>query len=273
MINDILVNLPTNGSVVVRNYALSVANLFDAHLSGVALIRELPRWVVADGIDMTAIEEWCAERQVQTSRAVHSFEECMRLHGSRSDFKIISDRFGKPTELFAGDARNHDLSVMAQSQDVDDIDNDLLIEAALFDSGRPVLIVPCIQTEGIKLDRVMVCWDGSQNAARAVGDSIPILERARKVEVITVENKDRLLELRGAAVAEHLARYKIDVELKPVIAPDGDAANIILNEVAETAIDLIVMGAYGHTRFREFVLGGVTRSMLSAMTVPVLMSH
>jgi nucleotide-binding universal stress UspA family protein len=123
------------------------------------------------------------------------------------------------------------------------------------------------------LDRVMICWDGSKSATRAVGDAIPLLERAGHIDVVTVEDRDRRNELRGADIAVHLARHGLNVELKPVVAPDSDAANVILSQAADNATDLMVMGGFGHSRFREFVLGGVTRSILGAMTVPVLMSH
>jgi nucleotide-binding universal stress UspA family protein len=134
-------------------------------------------------------------------------------------------------------------------------------------------VVPYIQTTGLKLDRVMVCWDGSRSAARAVGDALPLLRKASKIDVVTIEQKDRRNELRGAQIAEHLARHKLNVELKPVVAPGSEIANVILSQAADSATDLIVMGGYGHSRLREFVLGGATRGMLGAMTVPVLMSH
>jgi nucleotide-binding universal stress UspA family protein len=162
---------------------------------------------------------------------------------------------------------------VAQARPEDDLAESLTIEAALFGSGRPVLVVPYIQSSGLKLDRVMVCWDGGRNAARAVGDALPLLKRAGRIDVVTVEERERRNELRGAEIAEHLARHKLNVELKPIVAPDTEVADILLSEAADNGTDLIVMGAYGHSRLREFILGGATRGMLGAMTVPVLMSH
>jgi nucleotide-binding universal stress UspA family protein len=219
------------------------------------------------------IEQWRAEQRAEAKEASRLFDERARLHGIRSDSRIILSRFGDSARVFSEIARNYDLSVVAQTQDEIDVYNDLVIEAALFNSGRPVLVVPFIQTKDMKLDRVMVCWDGSQHAARAIGAAMPFLERARKVGVVTVEDKDRPDQLRGIKMAEHLSRHHLNVELKPIVAPDSEAANVILNEVADAGIDLIVMGAYGHSRFHDFVFGGVTRSMLKAMTAPVLMAH
>jgi nucleotide-binding universal stress UspA family protein len=144
----------------------------------------------------------------------------------------------------------------------------------LFNSGRPVLIVPYIQTQGLKLDRALLCWDGSRHAARAFADALPLLERSKNIDVITIATKENNKgEISGADIAHHLARHRLKVELKRVVAPDTDVANTILSYAADASTDLIVMGGYGHTRFREFVLGGATRGILHSMTVPTLMSH
>jgi nucleotide-binding universal stress UspA family protein len=119
----------------------------------------------------------------------------------------------------------------------------------------------------------MLCWDGGRNAARALGDAMPLLERAARIDVVTVESKEQRNVIRGAQIADHLARHRLKVELKPIVAPDGDVANVLLSQAADSETDLIVMGGYGHTRLREFILGGATRGMLESMTVPVLMSH
>jgi nucleotide-binding universal stress UspA family protein len=151
---------------------------------------------------------------------------------------------------------------------------DLIIEAALFDSGRPVIVVPYIHKDPLRLDRVMVCWDGSREAARALGDAMPLLRRARAVDVVVVTTeRPKSDEISGADVAQMLAHHALKVELQRIGAPDAAVANSILNHASDTAADLIVMGAYGHSRLREFVLGGTTRAMLTSMTAPVFMSH
>jgi nucleotide-binding universal stress UspA family protein len=152
--------------------------------------------------------------------------------------------------------------------------DNLMIEGALFDSGRPVLAVPYIQRAGLKLDRVMVCWDGSRNAARAINDAMPFLTRAKTVDVVTIgAGKDEVGEIQGADIAQHLARHGLNVELRRIDAGDVDVANVILSDAADQNADFIVMGGYGHSRLREFVLGGATRGILSSMTVPTLMAH
>ena len=171
-------------------------------------------------------------------------------------------------------ARRYDLSIVGQPNPETDERESLFVEAALFDFGRPVLIVPYIQRTALKLDRAMVCWDGGRPAARATADALPFLARTKSVELVTVARGpgDRN-EIPGADIAHHLARHGLKVELKELVANDIDVPNALLSHAADISADLIVMGGYGHSRLREFVLGGATRGILSSMTAPVLMSH
>jgi nucleotide-binding universal stress UspA family protein len=152
--------------------------------------------------------------------------------------------------------------------------DDLFIESALFGSGRPVVVVPYIQEQGLKLGRVLACWDGSHHAARAIADAMPLLRRGKTIEIVIVANaRAPADEVPGTDIAAHLARHGLAVEVKRLVAEDTDVANAILSHAADSGADFIVMGGYGHSRLREFVLGGVTRAMLAQMTVPVLMAH
>jgi nucleotide-binding universal stress UspA family protein len=149
-----------------------------------------------------------------------------------------------------------------------------MAEALLFESGRPVIMVPYIQTQPLKLDRVMVCWDGGRAAARAIADSLPLLQKAKQVDIVIVAGKrDDNKEIPGADLGQHLARHGLKVDVKRLASPDIDINSTLLSYAADSSTDMIVMGGYGHSRLREFVLGGVTRAILSSMTVPVLMSH
>src|SRR5437763_17215486 len=124
-----------------------------------------------------------------------------------------------------------------------------------------------------RIDRGLVCWDGSRNAARAVGDAMPFLRRSKTVEVLSIGEQPKSREILGADIAQHLARHGVKVEVKDIVAADMDAANTILSHAADISADFMVMGGYGHSRLREFVLGGVTRSILKTMTLPTLLSH
>jgi len=137
-----------------------------------------------------------------------------------------------------------------------------------------VLVVPYIQKGGLKLDRAIVAWDGSRSAARAIGDAMPLLAKAKAVEVVIVASeRPKSDEVTGADIGHHLARHGLKIEVKRIVATDTGVADTLLSHAADTAADFMVMGGYGHSRLREFVLGGATRGILSSMTMPVLMSH
>jgi nucleotide-binding universal stress UspA family protein len=275
MYKDIVVQLGAGlQRDVAGEFAISVASELESHLSGVAFSYEPPiSGGMLDGVTPAVIDRWREERQAEAERARKAFDEMARKAGIVFDSRVLSDDTADAAYVFSAVARNYDLSVVAQAQPDLGVAESLTIEAALFDSGRPVLVVPYIQEAGLKLDRVVVCWDGSRNAARAVGDAMPLLARAGRIDVVTIETKESRSEFKGAQIAEHLARHKLKVDLKPIVAPDTDVANVILSFVADNSGDLIVMGAYGHTRIREFVLGGTTRGILESMTVPALMAH
>jgi len=119
-----------------------------------------------------------------------------------------------------------------------------------------------------------VCWDSSRNAARAIADALPFLKRGKMIEIVMVASGGgKTDELPGVDLGEHLARHDLKVDVKRLVATDVDVANVILSHAADCGADFIVMGGYGHSRLREFVLGGATRGILESMTAPVLMAH
>jgi nucleotide-binding universal stress UspA family protein len=265
MIKDILVNLSVGKPHdVAGDFAISAAALFDAHVSGLALAKDYPIGLPL-ACDSTAIfNTYRIEQNIEAKRAVDAFQAGARLAGVVFDSRIIIETAADLAEVFGMTARHYTPYDRLESS---------IIEAALFGSGRPVLVVPYIQKKGLRLGRVMVCWDGSLSAARAVADALPLLQRAGQVDIMTVDTKERRNALPGAQIAEHLARHALNVNLSTMVASDIEVADVILSQVADSVTDLIVMGAYGHSRLRELVLGGVTRDILASMTAPVLMAH
>ena len=275
MIKDVLVNLSVAAPRdVAGEYAISIANSMDLHLTAVAFAYEpVITGSVFDGFAPSVIEAYRAETQRAAEMAKQQFDDAARRSGASSESRIVAAGVAAAAVVLGRMARGYDLSIVAQPRPESELAEDEIIQEALFNSGRPVLVVPYIHHSGFKLDRVMVCWDGSRTAARAIGDAMPLLQKAKKIDVVTVESKERRNELAGAGIAQHLARHKLTVELKPIVAPDTDVTDTLLSYAADSSADLIVMGGYGHSRLREFVLGGVTRNILASMTVPTLMSH
>jgi nucleotide-binding universal stress UspA family protein len=273
MIKDIIVNLSTTDTTV--NFAASVANTFEAHLAGVAFLYE-PIVVVADmgGVPVDFIEAQRAVNEKNANDAIARFDQAVRRAGLSFESRVVDATIADAPDVFGRIARRFDLSVVGQAEPNKSAPDELIIEGALFESGRPVLIVPYIQRTGLTLNRVMVCWDGSRNAARAVSDAMPFLARAKTVDVVTiVGEKGKSDELPGADIAQHLARHSVRVELSRISLGDIDVANNLLSLAADTSADFLIMGGYGHSRLREFILGGATRGILAAMTIPTLMSH
>ena len=276
MIKDAVVNLPIgNLKTRVVDFAVSVASTFDAHLAGVAFVYDpfVPMIDVA-AIPADLIETQRIENENAATAAISKFEEAARRSALSAESDKLEAEFLGASDLFGRIARRFDLSIVAQAEPEKPGPEDMIIESALFDSGRPCLIVPYIQKADLKLDRIMVCWDGSPNSARAAADAMPFLLRAKVVEVVIVTSeRGKSEELPGADIAKHLARHGLNVEINRIGASDNDIASTILSHAADIDADFIVMGGYGHSRLREFILGGATRSMLASMTVPTLMSH
>jgi nucleotide-binding universal stress UspA family protein len=276
VIKDIALALEVGSSRdAARDYAISVATAFNAHLAAVGFAYEpmLPPIDSGSAVPFEMIDAMREDNKQAAVAAIARFEEAARLAALSAESRLTEASLSGAPNVFGSIARSFDLSIVGQTEPKATRD-DRMIEGALFDSGRPVLVVPYIQRAGLKLDRVMTCWDGSRNAARAISDAMPFLTRAKAIDVVTIgAGKDKTGEIQGVDIAQHLARYGLNVELRRINAGDVDVANMILSDAADRDADLIVMGGYGHSRLREFVLGGATRGILSSMTVPTLMSH
>ena len=276
MIKDTVVNLSVgNSRDVAADYAVSVADAFGAHVAGTAFAYEpaIPGTVMGS-VPAELIEASLAESRKAAEDAIARFDQAAGRAGVSFESRVVDATLVGGADLFGRIARRFDLSVVAQAEPDKAAGEDLIIEAALFQSGRPVIVVPYIQRTGLVLERVLVCWDGGRTAARAIGDAIPFLTRAKAVDVVIVATEPgKGDEIPGADVGRHLARHGLKVEVKRIVAPDIDVANAILSYAADSAADFMVMGGYGHSRLREFILGGATRRILQSMTVPVLMSH
>jgi len=272
---DLLVNLATGiADDATIAYAISLAQTFDAHLAGVAFVNDdIPPAMLAGEVPPAWIEELHEEAQTAAQAAVEKFEEAVKRAGISAQAACLPAGLTDPAELFGRMARRFDLSVVRQAEPGKATPAPLIIEAALFETGRPTLVVPYVQKGGVRLERIMVCWDGSRSAARAAGDAMPFLQRATTVQVVMVTEHGKSDEVPGADIAQHLARHGLAVELKPIVAPNAKTADVLMSHAADTSADLLVLGGYGHSRLRELVLGGVTRSILETMTIPTLMSH
>ncbi len=276
MIKDIVVNLTVReGGGPAGDYAISLAAALDAHLAGIAFLYD--PIVPASGtgyIPAEVIETQQADNEKAAKDAIARFSAASSRAGISAEPLTLSASLAGAGEQFARLARRFDLAVVGQAEpDVSAVE-EIIAESTLFGSGRPMIMVPYIQKAPLKLDNVMVCWDGSRPAARAIADAMPLLEKARRVEIVIITNeRGKQDEIEGADMGQHLARHGLKVDVHRIAGGNIDVADALLSHSADSGTDFIVMGGFGHSRLREFVLGGVTHSILRSMTVPALMSH
>ena len=142
----------------------------------------------------------------------------------------------------------------------------------VMDSGRPMLVIPYAGKFTTMGERILVAWNGSREATRAVHDAMPFLKRADKVSVLSI-NPRQQDHIAGFDISSQLARHGVNAEAVRTVSGDMSVGDLLLSEAADLSADMIVMGAYGHSRLREFILGGASQLILNSMTVPIFMSH
>jgi nucleotide-binding universal stress UspA family protein len=256
--------------------ACRLARRFEAHLIGLHALTviKLPGYarVVVEG--GTRLEEFQAKLAAEAARqAKQVFERGVSAAGlSKSEWRASEEDVA---EVVPVHARYADLVVVGQPNEADasGVEPDFA-ERLVLAAGRPVLLIPYAGNFPEIGKRALVAWNASREAARAVTDAIPLLREAQEVHVIAF-NPDAAAhgQVPGADIGLYLARHGIKVNVSQQSAEDVDVGNQLLSRAADLDVDLIVMGAYGHSRMKELVLGGVTRTIFGSMTVPVLMSH
>ena len=275
-IKDILLTLtsypdPTPVSVVDR--AVSFASALDAHIAAISceVHIQIPGSFVSFG---TAGAIAAGEAHRSHDRAqdlLAAFEAAAQKAGLLHEVIHEESLSYRVPERLVEYARVRDLTIVSVPATYDQ----WYAEAIIFGSGRPTLVLPeSPPSKPFELNTVVVAWDFSRSAARALADAIPILEKAKTVRILTVTNEKAIDTGHSTEeVAKNLSRHGIDVIVNRVDAAGWSIGDSLTREIASRNADLLVMGAYGHSRFREFILGGATRSMLSKPLLPILFSH
>ncbi|MGN6667428.1 MAG: universal stress protein [Trinickia sp.] len=254
-------------------FALDLASKFDAHVIGLYVVcQDLFRPLLKrdDSLNLAKLEAQGAERM---QRARESFTAAAKRAACPFEWRSPA---GSATDAMVLHARHADVVVLGQ-QDPDDQASFVahgFIEDVVMNCGRPVIVLPYAGHTPTFGENVVVAWDGSREAARALADALPILKRARFVTVSVVEKHPEREEPAGFDAAGYLERHGIHAGFASIPRVSGVSTGAtLLNQITDAHADLLVMGAYGHARAMEHVLGGVTRALLGTMTVPVLMSH
>lgn len=256
--------------------AAELARHLAAHLVGVyvapALLGYTPHdcWALGDGL--VAVIERAKTIEAEAAAAVrHRFADLTAALEPAADWREMPQG-GSDLELIQS-ARYADLAIVGQRDEEGDRSRWLPL---LLSSGSPTLVLPKRWHARTVGARPIIAWNASREAHRAVRDALPLLARAHAVTIVIVDPRVGETghgEEPGSDVARYLARHGIQATIERLDATNVDTGAVILDCAAATDSDLIVMGAYGHSRFTEFVLGGVTRTMLQRMSVPVLMAN
>ena len=232
----------------------------------------VPSYLVSRAETLEALRQ---AQQEMAGRARELFRKQAEVAGITTEWRAREGDVGRIAMLHA---RYADLVIVGQA-DPDAAGSESLREIPqqlLLGVGRPILAVPYTGTFRTIGERVLVAWNASREATRAVNDALPLLQTATQVTVLAINPRDGVSgegEVPGADLALHLSRHGVKAEASWLHADDVTVAALLLSRLADLQADLLVMGGYGHSRMREIVLGGVTREILQAMTVPTLLSH
>jgi len=280
MIKDILLALtsfPTATETRSIENAVAIAHNLRAQVSAIAFEMDiqLPIGLYADPLRVSGI--LAADRKKSADNArnlLKMFETTARAWGIAHDQSVLRCAPLEISKRLAQEARFRDI-LMVPLREGDAAQQDI-VGLLIFDSGRPILIFPDNSRREVptSLTNAAVAWDNSRPSARAVVDAIPILQQARRVRVFSVIDDKPITEARGGArLASYLMRHGLDAIAEDVRCNGQAIAGAFEKYISENKIDLLVMGAYGHSRLREFILGGATRSILSRPPTWVLLSH
>lgn len=237
-------------------------------------------------VTIPQVSSWLANKMLKADSIIADENSRSAANGealaARFRSSVAADRLG---DVFVVDcpgmvthwqlaihARSYDLTIVPIYGHSEAIS---VAEGLVFESGRPVMVLPePAAGADLALNRIAVAWDGSSVAARALADAMPLLRQAKSVAIVQITGEKDLSKAAPAAdVLRNLARHGIEAQAVEVELEDRDAAATLQSWCRREGVDLLVMGAFGHSRAREFVLGGVTRSILHGPLLPILLAH
>ncbi|MDH3671922.1 MAG: universal stress protein [Gammaproteobacteria bacterium] len=275
-LKDLLVHVDDSEAGTARvAVAIRLAQMHNAHLVGLYVMPpvEIPVFAEVRIPDEILVEQKEAAR-ARAAKAKEAFIAATDKADLSSEWRFIE---AKPVPTLERQGRYVDLVVVGQKDDTDPLAlAGSLTEYVILDCGRPVLVIPSAGASDTVGDHVLVAWNASRESVRAVNDALPLLKQAQTVDLLAINPPGYIAgegEIPSADICQHLVRHGVDAKATHLEAHDSSVGEMLLSRAADKGADLIVMGAYGHSRVREFVLGGATRHLLEHMTVPVLMAH
>lgn len=247
---------------------------FNAHISGLYVIPAVQIYSSAGyGAESVVFDGTQTYFQEQLPKVKDAFETAMKQNGITFDFRVVNAALPSIANSVVEHCRNVDLAVIAapSNADANGVEADFAAQIILG-AGRPVIVLPFKGNTEIKFDNVMLGWNDSRESSRAAFDALPFMQRAKGTKIVTVDaGPSGTIE--GANIAETLDRDGVKCDVVNVASAGMRTGETLLRAANEHGAGLLVMGAYGHTRFTEWVMGGATRYVLRNLDRPVLMSH
>lgn len=270
-----LITYPDNSAPETSALAVNVARYLESDIHAITLepdflapTNALARMVVDVPGMLKEIKDACRLRGQTMSRAIAEIAQRENVGFREGRIETIQERFG---EVAAIQARYHDLTILGWRKN-DEVTHGVA-EAIIFGSGRPVLLLPERQ-DLPSCETVFVAWDGSRAAARAVADADRFLAKATRIVVGTATDEKQIEEPRTAErLADHLTRRGMNAEARGIASNNRPISQTLQEEALAADCGLLVLGGYGHSRLRDFVLGGATKGILDDLRMPVLLSH
>jgi nucleotide-binding universal stress UspA family protein len=262
----------------LAGYAAAFAQAHDAHLIGLFVV-PLPV-VLNEWPDIAITEMIEAQRKAyreEATRIEAVFRDKTSGLARPSEWRAVESQYATVADALVENVRMADIAIVAQADSKWHLTYTLdAPEPAVMESGRPIIVVPNAGDVNPAPKRITIAWNGKREATRAAFDALPIAEKAGNASIVWIDPKTasaRVGDIPCAELAATFARHGIKTEARTAHAEDSNVASALAEEAARTGSDLLVMGAYGHSRLREFILGGATRNVMHQMTVPVLFSH
>jgi nucleotide-binding universal stress UspA family protein len=273
----VILDTPDNTQVAV-DFAAALAKEHGAYIVGlhaeiVSTVPMVAPMEIPDPIAVQALQDMARSQTVEIERL---FRAKMEREGIAYEWRSFTSTVGYGSEPLIGSARSADLLVAVQSDPSRSSDSHVDIESFLFESGRPVLMIPYIFTEPKPIRRVLIAWNGSKEATRATFDAMPFLKAADSVEIFSVdtsENSKHSPTEAGTAIEAALARHGVRATLTTESRGGKTPSQVIENRLADSSIDLLVMGAYTHSWLWQMIFGGTTRTLLQSMTAMTLLAR
>ena len=269
---DIVVHLGTDNRSAARlDAAIELAERHEGRVTGVYVLspRNIPGFVRCE-VPPEVLKRLDTEERTFAERAEAQFAERAARTHVPCEWRLMT---GDPVEAVSTSAHYADITIVGQTDPDDGRTVNGLADGVVLGGGGPVLVWPYAGSCHVTAATILVAWNGSREATRALADALPLLQQARKVIVFGVDRNDGR-HIPGADISTHLAHHGVRAEARHTRTTFGiHTGDVLLSEVGDCGIGLLVMGGYGHHRLRERLFGGVTRDILRETTVPVLMAH